>query len=125
MAYCTSSYRLLFQYLFNFWLCCVFMAFMRACPGCSSSSCSLFRSLGFSLQWLLLLWSKALGPQASVVIAPGPWSAGSVVVAHGLSCPTPSGIPSRHGTHVPSIGRQLLIHSATREVPSCRLLNHL
>ena len=27
-----------------------------------------------------------MGRQASVVVAPGPWSTGSIVVAHGLSC---------------------------------------
>ena len=42
---------------------------------------------GFSLQWLLLLWSRALGTQASVV------------VAHGLSCSTACGIFPDQGSN--------------------------
>ena len=42
--------------------------------------------------------------------------AGSVVVAHGLSCSVACGIfPDRARTHVPCIGRQILNHCATRE----------
>ena len=55
---------------------------------------------GFSLQRLLLLGST-----------------GSVVVAHGLSCPVGHVGSSwtRDGTHVPGVARQSLNHRATRE----------
>ena len=40
----------------------------------------------------------------------------SVVVAHGLSCPTTCGIfRTRDQTHVPCIGRQILNHCTRRE----------
>ena len=42
---------------------------------------------------------------------------GSVVVAHGLSCPEACGIFWTKGrTHIPCIGRQILHHWTTREV---------
>ena len=47
---------------------------------------------GFSLQWLLLLWSTGCICVGSVVVARGLKSAGSVVVAHGLSCSVTCGI---------------------------------
>ena len=58
-----------------------------------------------------------------------PESVGSVVVVHRLSCPrgmwnlsSPNGVwdlssPTRDQTHVPCIGRQILNHWTTREVP--------
>ena len=39
-----------------------------------------------------LLWSRALGPEGFRVVAPGLWSTGSIVVAHGLSCSVTCGI---------------------------------
>ena len=61
---------------------------------------------GFSLRWLLLLWST------------GSRRTGSVVVAHGLSCSAACGIfPARDRTPVTRIGRRILNHCATREVP--------
>ena len=57
--------------------------------------------------------------QASVVVAHGLQSAGSVVVVHGLNCSVACGIfRTRVQTHVPCIGRQILNHCATRETPS-------
>ena len=48
--------------------------------------------------------------------APGSWA--SVVVAHGLRCPTACGIFPDQGfkTHVPCIGRWILNHWTTRKV---------
>ena len=43
---------------------------------------------------------------------------GSVVVARGLSCPVACRIPTRDRTHVPCIGRRILNHWSTREVPN-------
>ena len=54
----------------------------------------------FSLWWLLLLWSTD-----------------SVAVVHRLNCSKACGIfQTRDGTHVSCIGRQILIHLATRKV---------
>ena len=58
------------------------------------------RYIDFSSWWLFLLQSvgcRVLGPQwlwhmGSVAAAPGLWSTGSTVVAHGLSCSTACGI---------------------------------
>ena len=55
----------------------------------------------------------------SVVVARRLQSTGSVVVAHGLSCSTAWGSSrTRARTHVPCIGRQILNHCTTREVPA-------
>ena len=62
--------------------------------------------------------AQAPGAQASVVVARGLQSVGSVVVAHGLTCSTACGIlPDQSSTHVPCIGRRTPNHCATREVP--------
>ena len=58
------------------------------------------RCTGFSLQWLLLLWSTGIrltgfsscGTRASVVVARGLYSAGSIFGVHGLSCSMACGI---------------------------------
>ena len=42
--------------------------------------------MGFSLHWILLLWSRALGRVGSLLVALGLWSTDLVVMAHGLSC---------------------------------------
>ena len=95
-----------FIYLFTyFWLGWVVAArglsLVAVSRGYSSLQCA-----GFSLWWLLLLRSM------------GSRRAGSVVVAHGLSCSTACGIFLDQGsTRVPCIGRQILNHCATREVP--------
>ena len=77
---------------------------LRCCAQ-AFSSCSKWGLLslwcmGFSLQWLLLLRSTvsrrtgfiSCGTRASVVVARGFQSTGSVVVAHGLSCSMACGI---------------------------------
>ena len=77
---------------FYFWLCWVFIAvhglsldtMNRATLHCNvwASHCGNFYCCG----------AQALGPQASIVAACGFWGAGSVVVAHGLSCSAACGI---------------------------------
>ena len=75
--------------------------------------------VGFSLQWLLLLWSTGLqahGLQQS-------WLAGSRVQAQQFRCTglvAPRHVGSsrtRARTRVPCLGRWILNHCATREVP--------
>ena len=73
----------------------------------ASRGYSLLQCMGFSLRWFLLLWSmgsrhvgfsscstwaRQLRRVGSVVVACGLYSAGSVVVAHGLSCSAACGI---------------------------------
>ena len=88
-----------------FWLCLVFPAAhmlsrVLATGGCSSARCS-----GFSLQWLPLWQSSGS-------------SAGSIVVARGLSFPGhEDSYWTRNPTRVPCIGRWILNHWTTREVP--------
>ena len=100
---------ILFIYLFIFWLCRVFvsvrgLSLVAASGGHSSSRCA-----DLSLSRPLLLRST------------GSSRAGSVVVAHGLSCSAACGIfPDQGSNPCPRIGRQILNHCATREAPlSC------
>ena len=67
--------------------------------------------------------AQALGTWASVVVARGLQSAGSVVVAHGLSCSEATS-QTRDRTCVPCIGRRILNHYATGEVPLISLCLH-
>ena len=63
------------------------------------------------MQWRLLLWNTDSRARASVVVVPGLWSTGSVIVAMGLIVP-------RHvrsawtgdQTSVSCIGRQVLCY---------------
>ena len=65
--------------------------------------------------------AQALHAQLSVAVAHGLWSAqASVVVACGLVNPRHVGSSQTRGrTHVPCIGRRILNHWTTREVPAC------
>ena len=74
-----------FIYLFDFWLHQVFFA-ARSFSSCDvqASHCS-----GFS-------WLRSTG---SVVVAPRLSSAGSVIEAHGLSCPKTCGIFADQGSN--------------------------
>ena len=89
----------LYVYLFiYFWLCWVFVAarwlsLVAASGGYSSLWCS-----GFSLWWLLLLWST--GSRSMGLVAP--WHVGFS--------------QTRARIRVPCIGRRILNHCATREV---------
>ena len=62
-------------------LCC-WMGFPLVVVRAGHSSCG----VSFSLQWLLLLWSMGFSTWAAEVEVHGLWGAGSVVVAHRLSC---------------------------------------
>ena len=54
-------------------------------------------STGISLWWFLFLWSMGSRRSGSVVAVPGLQITGSVVVAHGLSCPEACGISLDQG----------------------------
>ena len=62
----------------------------------------------------------------SVVVARRLQRAGSVVVAHGLSCSVACGISqTRARTRVPCVGRRILNHCVTREVPDQQLFTEV
>ena len=78
----------LFLFLFiYFWLCWVFVAVCGLSLVAVSGGYSSLRCAGFSLWWLLLLRST------------GSRHAGSVVVAHGLSCYAACGIFPGQGSN--------------------------
>ena len=91
-----------------FWLRWVFIAARRLSLVAASRGYSSLRYAGFSLQWLLLLLStgsrrtgfNSCGAWASVAVARGLYSAGSVVVAHGLSCSAACGIFPSQGLNL-------------------------
>ena len=112
-------------FIIYFWLCWVFIAVHGLSLVAASGGYSSLRCVSFSLWWLLLLWStgsrctsfsscssRALERRLSSC------SAGSVAVAHGLSCSAACGIfPDQGSNPCPRIGRWVLNHCATREVP--------
>ena len=74
---------------------------------------SLVAEHGLQAHGLQQLWLSG-----SVVVAHGLQSAHSVVVGHGLSCSVACGIFLVQGSNpCPCIGRQILNHCTTREVP--------
>ena len=110
-------YKFIYLLLAALGLCCCMWAF---------SSCVLqLRRAGATLRCAVRAshchgfsccgaWS--IGARASVVVAHRLQRAGSVVVAHGLSCSVACGISwTRARTHVPCIGRRILNHCATRK----------
>ena len=83
-----NKFIYLFIYLFiYFWLCWVFVSVRRLSLVAASGGYSSLQCAGFSLSWLLLLWST------------GSTRAGSVVVAHGLSCSAACGIFPDQGSN--------------------------
>ena len=117
-----------FIYLFILFLaalglrCCTWAFSSAASRGYSSLRC-----VGFSLQWLLLLQStgsRHSGFRICDTWAQQLWLMGSGAQAQQLWCPdlvVPWHVGSswtRDGTHVPCIGRRILNHYATKEVPA-------
>ena len=76
----------LINFLIYFWLCWVFVAARRLSLAAASGGYSSLRCAGFSLRWLLLSRSTALGARASVVVARGLSSCGSRALERRLSC---------------------------------------
>ena len=103
-----------FNLFIYFWLCRIFVAAHGLSLVASTGGYSLLQCTGFSLQWLLLFQSmgsrhtsfSSCGTRAQVL-----WLTGLVALQHVGSSQT------RHRTRVPCIGRQILNHWATREVP--------
>ena len=99
--------NLFILFIYYFWLHWVFVAARRLSLAAASGGYSLLQCAGFSLQWLLLLQStgsrhmgfSSCGSWASVIVARGLQSAGSVVVALGLSCSVACGIFPDQGSN--------------------------
>ena len=85
-------------YLNYFWLCCVFIA--------AHGLALVAAREGFSLWWLLLVWSTGSRAWAQLL-----WRVGLVAPQH-VECSW-----TRDRTLVPCLGRQILNHWTTREVP--------
>ena len=112
-----------FIYLsFYFWLHWVFIAVHWLSLVAASGGYSSLQCVGFSLQWLLLLrsmgsghkgfsscgaWAQQLWRVGSVVVVRRLQSAGSVVVAHGLSCSAACGIFPDQGLNPCPLYRQV------------------
>ena len=108
-------YKFIYLFLAVLGLCCCARAFSR----CSEGGYSSLRCAGFSLQWLLLLWStgsRHVGFSSCVSWAlERTLSSGGV---WGLVAPQHVGSSqTRDRTRVPCIGRRILMQCATREVP--------
>ena len=118
-----------FIYLFiYFWLCWVFVAahglsLVAVSGGYSSLWCA-----GFSLRWLLLLRSMGSRHTGFSSCGMGLSSCGSWALECRLSsCGSRGSVAPRHvgssrtraRTRVPCIGRWILNHCATRQVPKC------
>ena len=91
--------------------------YTRAFSSCVSGGYSVLQCAAFSLQWFLLehrLWAHSLQqlqPAGSRVRGlPRLWLTGSVALWHVESPRT------RNWIHVPCLGRQIIIHCATREI---------
>ena len=98
-----------------FWLRWVFVAVRGLSLVAASGGYSSLQCTGFSLRWLLLLWStgsRCAGFSSCGTWAQQLWCVGLVALWHVGSFWT------RAGTHVPCIGRWILNHCATREVPN-------
>ena len=83
-----------------------------------SGGYSSLQCMGLALQWLLLLWStgsRHAGFSNCGTWAQQLWLSGLVALWHVGSSQT------RAWTHVPCIGRQILNHCATREVPNVNI----
>ena len=123
------SLSALFFYFLNFWLRWVFVAAQGLSLVAASGGHSSLRCMGFSLRWLLLLWStgsRCAGFTSCSTWAPRLWLVGSSAQAQqlwhtGLAAPWHVGSSrTRDQTCVPCIGRQVLNHCSTREVhPFC------
>ena len=102
----------------------------------AGSSC--FRGLlsscgaGLSLRWLLLLWrmgSRAHGLQwllrtGSGAAACGLWGTGSIVVSHGLSCPSARGIFLGQGSNPRLLHWQMNSLPLSHQGSPAQSLNH-
>ena len=108
-----------FILFFYLWLRWVFVAVRELSLVAASGGYSSLRCSGFSLQWLLLLQStgsRRTGFSSCSTQAQQLWCMGFVAPRHVGSSRT------RDQTRVPCIGRRILNHCATKEVPLSHIL---
>ena len=108
-----------FIYLF-FWLCWVFVAAHGLSLVAVSGGYSSLWYAGFSLWWLLLLrstGSRRMGFSSHSTRAQQFWPTGLVAPQHVGSSWT------RNQTRVPCIGKRILNHCTTSEVPALLITN--
>ena len=113
------------NHIFGFYLFYFIYLFMAVLSFCCCedffSSYGEWASLwyaGFSLWWLFLLQGTHCRACRLSSCGSRALEQGSVVVAHRLSCSRACGSSQiRDWTHVSCIGRQILYHWATREIP--------
>ena len=105
-----------------FWLRWIFVAARGLSLLVARGGYSSMRCTGFSWQWLLLLQStgsRCTGSSSCGTRAQQLWGTGLVAPWHVGSS------RARAQTRVPCIGRQILNHCPTREVPKSHFLNSL
>ena len=102
-----SQYHFFFNFIFYFWLRWVFVVARGLSLVAVSGGYSLLPCVGFSLRWLLLLWSTGSRAQAQQL-----WRMGLVAPRHVGSSRT------RARTCVTCIGRWIPNHCTTREALS-------
>ena len=95
----TVLYPLLYIWFLAFLFICLWLAAHRFSPVAASGGCSSPWCTGFSLQWLLLLWSTGLERRL------GSWHMDLVSEAYGVFL---------DHTHVPCLGRRIVNHWTTR-----------
>ena len=114
-------------FYFYFWLCWVFVAARGLSLVAASGGYSSLRCVGFSLWWLLLLRStgsrcagfSSCGTRAQQLCLVGSRAQAQQLWRTGLVAPRHVGSSrARARTLVPCIGRWILNHCATREVPT-------
>ena len=114
----SMSFFKIFSYLF-IWLLWVFVAAHGLSLVAASGGYSSLRCAGFSLRWLLLLrstGSRRMGLSSCSTC--GLSSCGSQALECRFSCSTACGIfPDQGWNPVPRVGRRILNHCNTREVP--------
>ena len=111
-----------FIYFIYFWLCWVFVAVRGLSLVAPSGGCSSLWCAGFSLWWLLLLRStgsrRTCGMRAQQLWLTGSRAQAQQLWHTGLVAPRHVGSSwTRDRTRVPCIGRWILNHCTTREVP--------
>ena len=113
-------------FIYLFWLHWVFVAVRGLSLVAESGDYSSLRCMGFSLQWLLLLWStgsrhtgfSSCSTRAQQLWLTGPRAQAQQLQRMGLVAPWHVGSSqTRAQTRVPCIGRRILNHCATTEAP--------
>ena len=110
---CVFFFKLIYFY---FWLRWVFVAAHGLSLVAASGGYSSLQCVGFSLRWLLLLWST--GSRHAGFSSYGTWA--QQLWHMGLAAPQHVGSSqTRARTRVSCIGRQIPNHCTTREVQLC------